>query len=401
VSPRDLLSISMGALAAHRVRTRFTVAAVSIGVASVLLLISLGHSAQEYVLNQFAGVGSNLMFVVPGKVETTGGPPMASGTTRDVTLEDAEALLRQLPRVHRMAPIAVGVTMASYEGRSRSITVIGSTSEFVPLRNLKVAAGSNLPEMDAARAMRVCLIGVKIQLELFGERSPLGEFVKIGDEKYRVIGLIAPEGESMGVNIDELVLAPVASVLKMVNRRGLFRVMLQVGSHEEVREVRREVIRLLKERHDEEDFTIITQQAVMDSLGSILGMLTLAVSAIAAISLAVAGIGIMNVMLISVAERTAEIGLMKAIGASNRQVLAVFLAEAATLALLGGLVGAGVGIVGAKTVELLVPALPMSTPLWAIESALAVAISIGIGFGVLPALKAARLTPLEALRGRV
>jgi putative ABC transport system permease protein len=392
--------MSMGALGAHRVRTRFTVAAVSIGVASVLLLISLGHSAREYVMRQFAGIGSNLIFVAPGKVETTGGPPMASGTTRDLTLEDAQALVRQLPRVHRMAPIAVGIAMAGYEGRSRSVTVIGSTSDFIPLRNLRVGAGSNLPVMDPSRGMRVCLIGARIQRELFGAANPLGEFLKIGDEKYRVIGLVAPEGQSLGVDIDEMVLAPVASVLKMTNRRGLFRVMVQVGSHEEVRAARAEMKQLLIDRHDGEDFTIITQQAVVDSLGTILGMLTLAISAIAAISLGVAGIGIMNVMLVSVAERTSEIGLLKAIGASNRQVMAVFLAEAATLALLGGVVGAGVGIVGAKSVELLVPALPMSTPLWAIEAALGVALSIGILFGVLPAAKAARLMPLEALRGR-
>ncbi|MHC4608288.1 MAG: ABC transporter permease, partial [Planctomycetota bacterium] len=400
MSPGDLFRLAGEALAAHKVRKRLTVAAVAVGVGAVMLLTTLGESARGYILNQFSGLGSNLLIVIPGKVETSGGPPMVAGTTKNLTIEDAEALHSQIPRVVRMAPIAlVAGVPAKYGGKTRTIEMaVGSTPDIMEIRNLEISVGSGLPQIDPRQTSQACVLGLKIKEELFGEENALGKIVRLGDYRFRVVGLIASKGESLGHDMDDTVVIPVANALQMANRDGLFRVLLQVRSFEEMDAAMEDVRRILSERHDQEDFTLITQQSVMESLTQILGMLTAALAAIAAISLAVAGVGIMNVMFVSVSERTPEIGLMKAVGASNRQVMVVFLAEAAALALTGGVIGIIVGYLGGEAVQGLVPALPVATPIWAIEAALVVAFGTGVFFGVVPALKAARVPPVEALR---
>lgn len=400
MSPVDLFWMAGEALAAHKIRKRLTVAAIAVGVAATLLLTTLGESARAYVMDTFAGLGSNLLAVIPGKVETYGGPPMAGGTTKPLTLKDAEALQRRIPGVIRMVPISVGVSTAKHGRRVRSVTVLGATPDLVPLRNLRIMSGTNLPDIEPDRRSPVCLLGKTIKTELFGSENALGKIIRIEEYRYRVVGVFAPKGTTIGDNLDEVVLIPVANLMQMLNRKGLFRIALQIKNFEEMKHAEERVKKLLIERHKDEDFTIITQQSVMDSLDQILGLLTAALVAIAMISLAVAGIGVMNVMLVSVTERKGEIGLMKAVGASNGQILLVFLAEAAALALTGGVVGILFGILGASLVQELVPALPVVTPFWAVEASLAVALGVGCLFGVLPAWKASRLPPVQALRGR-
>ena len=399
MQPGDVFGFAFSALSGHAIRTRLTLAAVAVGVAAVLLLTALGESAHRYVLGQFSGIGSNLLIIVPGKVETTGGPPMAGGRPRDLSIDDGEALLKRMPRVVDMAPISVGVAPVKVGNKNRPMTILGTTHSFVPVRKLAIVSGMNLPDVDPRKTSQVCVLGIKAKRELFGDANPLGEMLRIGDYRFRVIGLLSSRGQSIGVDIDDMVMVPVANVMRMVNREGLFRIILQLRSFDELEVAEREVRSLLTERHGKEDFTLITQAAVVESLDKILGMLTMALTAIAAISLAVAGIGIMNVMLISVVERTSEIGLIKAVGASNGQVLALFLAEAAVLALGGGLIGVGIGVLGAQVVGAMVPDLPISTPIWAIEAAMAVALGVGVLFGAMPALKAARVPPVQALRG--
>jgi putative ABC transport system permease protein len=374
-------------------------AAVAIGVAAVLLLTSLGESARAYVTNQFAGIGSNLLITIPGKIETTGSAPMAAGGTQDLTLEDAEAIRRQVPQVNDVAPVSVGISLAKYQGLSRSITLIGTTPNFLRLRNLEVAVGSNLPDMDPRNTAQVCVIGAKLQEELFRGESALGKMIRFGDFRYRVIGILARTGTSLGVDLDEIAIMPVANVQKMVNREGLFRIIIEIGNIQSIDKAEIRIRELLIERHDDnEDFTLISQGSVVSSLDDILIMLTMALTAIAAISLAVAGIGIINVMLISVAEPTPEVGLMKAVGASRGHIIQVFLAEAAVLSLLGGVIGVAIGMLGNQAIHLAVPAMPIHTPIWAIEASLAVALGVGLLFGVIPAVKASRLPPVDALR---
>lgn len=397
----DVVLFSAGALRGHRVRTGLSLVGVAIGVASVVLLTSLGEGARAYVTTEFSSLGTNLLVVVPGKTETTGMVPPIAAVPHDLTIDDMEAVARRVPQVRKVAPLSVGTTTARFGERSREITVAGTTSAWLGVRRLKLQSGRYLPESDEDRERAVCVIGSKLQRELFPGRNPLGEAMRIGEERYRVIGVMAPRGMSMGMDMDEVVHVPVGRHLRMFNRRGLFRVLIEVSSHAEIEPARLAVLRVLTERHDnEEDVTVLTQDAVLSTFGQILGVLTAALAGIAAISLSVAGLGIMNVMLVSVSERTREIGLLKSLGATRGQVVSVFLVEAAIISLLGGIVGLGLALVATRIFGTLYPSFPIDPPAWAIWAALAVSTSVGVVFGALPARRASRLDPVVALARR-
>jgi putative ABC transport system permease protein len=305
---------------------------------------------------------------------------------------------RHVPRIRRLAPLAVGSAQVGFGDRRREATVLGSTRSLLEVRHLKVAAGEFLPEIDPDRQASVAVLGQTIQNDLFGATNPLGQSIRIGDWRFRVIGVLESKGSSLGVNMDEVVLVPVASGLKIFNRSSLFRIMLEVGAHSELVDTREQVMSVLKERHEgEEDVTVLSQDSVLTAFNRILAALTLSLAGIAAVSLAVAGIGIMNVMLVSVSERTSEIGLLKAIGATPRDIQQVFLVEAVLLSLAGGLAGLLAGYGGAAALGQAFPALPAEPPLWAVGAALAVSFVAGVVFGVLPARRAARLDPVTAL----
>ncbi len=394
----DRIQFALQAMRGHRVRSILTLLGFGIGVAAVLLLTALGEGARQYVTQEFMALGSNLLIVLPGKTETTGNAPLFGGTPRDLTLGDMEAVRRHVPRIRRLAPLAVGSAQVGYGDRRREATVLGSTSALREVRHLKVASGEFLPEIDPDRQASVAVLGQKVQNDLFGATNPLGQSIRIGDWRFRVIGVLESKGSSLGVNMDEVVLVPVASGLKIFNRSSLFRIMIEVGAHSELVDVREEVMRVLKERHEgEEDVTVLSQDSVLTAFNRILGALTLSLAGIAAISLAVAGIGIMNVMLVSVSERTSEIGLLKAIGATPRDIQQVFLVEAVLLSFAGGLAGLLAGYAGAAALGQAFPALPAQPPLWAVAAALGVSFVAGVVFGVLPARRAARLDPVTAL----
>ena len=277
----------------------------------------------------------------------------------------------------------------------------GVTAEWLGVRDLRLQAGRYLPDNETDRDRSVCVIGAKVAAELFPGRNPLGEMLRVGDERYRVIGLLAPRGTSLGMNMDEVVHLPVRRHMRMFNRTGLFRVLVEVHHHDRMDEARRDILALLARRHDdEEDVTIVTQDAVLTTFGRILGALTAALAGIAAISLSVAGIGIMNLMLVSVSERTREIGLLKALGATRGQVLAVFLVEAALISLAGGVAGLALAFGVARAAAVFYPEFPFAPPAWAIAAALGVSSAVGLVFGALPARRAARLDPVAALSRR-
>lgn len=397
----DLLGFAGGALAGHRLRSSLSLLGVSIGVASVVVLTSLGEGARSYVVGQFASLGSNLLIVIPGKTETTGTAPLFGGTVHEVTLEDAEVLPRRVPLIRRVAPLVVGTVTARRGERSREITIAGTTRGMLEVRQFQMGSGTYLPRGEGSRDQRVCVLGTKLARELFGGENPLGEILRIGDERYRVIGVMAPRGTSLGLDLDEVAHIPVGRALKMFNRDGLFRVLAEVRSHDEIAEARRQVLSVFKERHDgAEDVTVFTQDAVAQTFGRILAILTAALAGIAAISLSVAGIGIMNVMLVSVSERTAEIGLLKALGASRGQILAAFLTEAAILSCSGGALGLVAGWAGDRVITWIFPAFPVSPPPWAVAGAASISLSVGLLFGALPARRAAALEPVAALARR-
>jgi len=401
VSALDLIGFSGGALRGHRLRTLLSLLGVAIGVTSVIVLTSLGEGARRYVTGEFASLGTNLIIVVPGKTETTGGPPIFGGVPNDLTLGDAEALVRYLPEVRRVAPLSVGEAPARHGSIERDVTVVGTTPEMLVVRQIRVRLGRYLPAGTAQQALRVCVIGSDLQRELFGGRNPLGEILRLGEERYRVIGVMAPRGVSLGMDLDEVVHVPVRAAMKMFNRSGLFRLFVEVSAHAEIDSARRAVIELLEQRHDGvEDVTLVTQDALLSTFGNILTALTAALGGIAAISLTVAGIGIMNVMLVSVSERTAEIGLLKALGAGRGQILAVFLVEAAIISSAGGAVGLLGGLSLDRLFVRLFPGFPVAPPAWAVYGAISVSLLVGVVFGALPARRAARLDPVAALAGR-
>ena len=402
MTPRDLFLLAWGALRAHRVRTRLTALALAIGVGSVLLLSGLGEGTRRWVENQFSSLGSNVLVVLPGRTETRGGVPLLPSTTRDLTMEDLHAVERRMPGIRQVVPLVVGEATATYERRGRAATVIGTTRAFLEIRDIDVALGEGLPQGPTDLAARVCVIGRKIQRELFAGQNPLGARLKLGEYPFRVVGVISPRGQSMMVNLDEVVLIPAASALRMLNRTGLFRMMVQMTSSADLDRATVRLKAILKQRHDnEEDFTVLTPGAIAASFGQIIRLITMALVGIAAISLTVAGIGIMNVMIVSVTERTAEIGLMKAVGASSGQVTAVFLGEAVLLSLIGGFLGIVGGITLTEAARHFLPSIPFRVPAESVALASGVAGGGGILFGLIPARRAARMEPLEALRRRL
>lgn len=402
MTPADTLRFASRAALAYPLRTALMVLAMAIGVAAVVVLTALGDGARRYVVGQFASLGANLVIVLPGRNETGGvnAGSFVTSTPRDLTVADASALLRA-PLVTRVAPLSLGNSEISVGGKLREVLVLGTTADYVDIRNYRVAAGQFLPREDLGRAAAVAVIGDTLRRELFGNEPAVGRMARIGDHRLRVVGVMAPSGQGLGMNTDEIVIVPVATAQAMFNTNTLFRVMVEVRNREAIVPAQREMEKIMRARHEGElDVTLITQDAVLGTFDRILGALTLAVAGIAAISLAVAGILVMNVMLVAVTQRTGEIGLLKALGASGRQIRLAFLTEAALLSLAGAFVGFALGHLGAWGIRLTWPVLPAWPPQWAVIAALGTALTTGLLFGVMPARRAARLDPVQALMKR-
>lgn len=400
MNPVDLFHFAWQALTQNRRRSGLSLLGVVIGVVAVVSLTAIGEGALRYVNDQFVSLGTSIVIVAPGKSETTGGIPMGvGGVPNDLTLQDTIAVERRVQSVRAAVPISISNDSIDYAERSRNVTIVGVSSEFKRLQRLEMASGSFLPRSHRDRGAAVVVLGQTVAEELFGIENPLGATVRIGGWRMRVIGVLTERGTQLGMQIDESVFVPTATGMRMANNSSVSRIMLELFPKADPELAIEEVKTLLIERHDEEDFTCISQDAVMDSLSSILRMLTLAVAGIAAVSLAVAGIGIMNVMLVSVSERTSEVGLLKALGANERQILMVFLVEAALLSMAGGVVGLVLGTAIVMLGNFIYPAVELVTPFWAIGAVLFLSIGTGVVFGVLPAWRAAGLDPVAALQG--
>jgi putative ABC transport system permease protein len=395
---RDVLNFSRQALAGYPARTWLTLLAMSIGVAAVILLTALGEGARRFVLDQFGQLGTHLLIVLPGRSETTGGaPPLMGVTPRDLTLEDALALARNR-HVLRVAPISVGSAPVARASLDRESTIVGSTAELLQVRSLSLAQGRFLPAGRPDRALPVVVLGQTLKTELFGQRKALGRSVRIGDRRFRVIGVLARKGQSLGLDMSDVAIVPVASAQALFNSPSLFRILVQATGDDAVGKAKTGIIDSIRQRHDgEDDVTVITQDALLNTFDGILRALTYAVAGIGAISLLVAGVLIMNVMLVSVAQRTHEIGLLKALGAARRVILRLFLTEAALLAGAGAGAGLGLALLGLWILRRALPEYPMLPPAWAAPAALAVSLLTGLLFGLLPALRASRMDPVSAL----
>ena len=402
MTPADTLRFAARAAAGNPLRTALMVLAMSIGVASVVVLTALGDGARRYVVDEFSAIGSNLVIVLPGRSETGGFNPAnaITGTPRDLTVDDARALLRA-PSVLRTAPLTIGTSEAAYGGKLKDVTVVGTTADYLTIRRMAVAQGRFLPADDAGQNAAVAVLGAKVREQLFGAEPALGRTLRVGDRRYRIIGVLGASGQGLGMNADEVIVLPVTAAQAMFNTNTLFRILIEAKQRGLLEQAKTEVAAIIKARHDgEEDVTVITQDAVLATFDRILGVLTFGIAGIAAISLAVAGILVMNVMLVAVTQRTGEIGLLKALGAPGRTIRNAFLAEAALLSLAGAGLGFLLGQGGALLLRLFFPVLPAYPPAWAIAAALATAIGTGLLFGVMPARRAAALDPVLALAKR-
>lgn len=398
----DVAAYAWLALAARPLRTLLIGLAMTVGVGGVVVLTWLGDAARRFVAQEFQALGTDLLIVLPGRSETTGGaaPPMLGETPRDLTLDDALAL-RRSRAVRRVAPVVVGSAAVAHGRLDREATVLGSTPDFFAVRHLRLGLGKVWSE-DTERAQPVCVLGSTLHRELFGGgRDVLGAWVRVADRRFRVAGVLAPAGRSIGLDIDEMVVLPVVAAQALFDAPGLFRVLVEARDRPAVATAQRDVEAILRARHEgEQDVTVITQEAVLATFDGVLRVLTAAVGGIAAIALVVAGILIMNVMVVAVSERSEEIGLLVALGATPRTVRTVFLAEAALVTTLGALAGLALGQASSWFGHHLFPALEPGAPWWAAAAALAIALCCGLLFGLAPARRAARLDPVAALSRR-
>src|SRR3990172_9559702 len=341
----DLLDFGWQVVRGYRARTFLILLAMGIGVAAVVMVTALGEGARLYVVNQFGSLGTNLIIVLPGRSETAGALPgvLVGKTPRDLVLEDALALKRS-HAVRRVAPLIVGAGDVRVGARRRETPVLGTTADFIEVRRMEMAQGRFLPEGDPRQSLPVCVIGTKVAAELFGTRQVLGEWLRIGDWRFRIVGVLAKQGESLGFNTNEIVIVPLAAAQALFNTESLFRVLVEAKSREQIAHAKADVEEIIRLRHEgERDVTVITEDAVLATFDRILNALTLTVASIAAISLGVAGILIMNVMLIAVTQRRREIGLLKALGATGQQIRLAFFTEAMLLASGGAAAGLSVG----------------------------------------------------------
>jgi len=394
----DAIRLALRAIIAQRLRSFLTLLGIAVGIASVILLTSIGEGIHRFVLAEFTQFGTNIASVSPGKVKTSG--PAATGiptSVRPLTLEDAR-LLRNLPHVTGMIATVWGNTEVGGNGRIRRTTVNGVGSDMLKVYSIKVKTGQFLPDEALENARAFVVLGAKLKDELFGSANPLGARVRVGNLQFRVIGVLEAKGQFLGVDLDDAAYIPTARALELYNREGLMKIDLAYEEGVPAARIVASVKSTLTARHGREDFTITTQEDMLRTLSNILDILTMAVGALGSISLLVGGVGIVTIMTIAVSERTSEIGLMVALGAPRNTILGLFLGEAVTLSAIGGVMGLVLGFGLAQIIHFAVPALPVHTPLSFVLLAEGIAIVIGLLAGVLPARSAARLDPVEALR---
>lgn len=394
---KDFLKLTSSSLIAHRARSLLTALGIAVGIAAVVLLTSIGEGLQHFVMAQFTQFGTTIVAINPGKATTAGTSVGIFGTERPLTIDDATALER-LPSAFAVVPVVQGNAEVEYASLSRRSTVYGAGPGMPEVFKLAVSIGRFLPEDDPTSPRAFAVLGSRMRSELFADSNPLGQLITIAGSRFRVVGVMESKGTVLGFDLDDTVYIPAARAMSLFNIDGLIEIDVLYEEGTPVETVVAGIRRVLIARHGRDDVTITTQQQMLDVLGGVLDVLTFAVAAIGGISLMVGAIGIVTIMTISVNERTSEIGLLRALGAQQLQILTLFLGEAIVLAALGGLAGLFLGASLGQLLRLFVPALPVHTSVFYVVLAESIAVCIGVLAGVLPAQRAARLDPVEALR---
>ncbi|HBX54667.1 ABC transporter permease [Pseudomonas sp. UBA2684] len=392
---RDGLGLTASALLSRPLRSLLTLLGVAIGIAAVALLTAIGEGMRGYVQENFAQFGTRNISVRPGMTRTAGLGGLLS-SVKPLTIADADAL-RQLPHVEVVVPMIQGNGDVQFGARSRNTGVLGAGHQMAQAWRFKLALGQFLPTPRDGRSPPYVVLGHTLRQELFGDANPLGELVRVGGMRFRVIGVMEKKGQLLGFDIDDIAYIPVDWAENLFNRTGLAKINVVFGSGTSGLALSEAIRQLLIERHGEEDFSFTTQDDMLRSLDRIFASLTLAVAALGSISLLVGAVGILAIMTTAVAERTAEIGLLRAIGATPQQVLGLFLGEALLLSVLGGLLGLLLMGLLLGALHLSLPGLPLSLRPLFLLLALLLAALVGILAGIAPARRAARLQPVEAL----
>ena len=393
----DLVRYTLGAIFAHRLRSFLTILGIMVGIGAVVFLTSIGEGVRTYVLAEFTQFGTNLVAVVPGKTTTLGISGASISTVRPLSLDDARALAR-LDDVIDVVPVIQGNARIEYGSRQRRTMVLGVGPGVPEVWKMPVNSGRFLPRDNLTASRAFAVLGAKMRNELFGGINPLGKRIRIGNDRYRVIGTMAPKGQMLGFDLDDTIFLPIDKALEMFNRESLMEIDILYEAGASSKRMEKNITRLMKARHGLEDFTVITQDKMLQVLDTILNVLTLGVAAIGSISLVVGAVGIVTIMTISVTERTAEVGLLRALGARKSHIMTLFLGEAVVLSSIGGVAGISVTVLLVYLARLFLPDLPLQIAWYYVGMAFALAFVIGVISGILPAMHAAAMRPLEALR---
>lgn len=396
--------IALEGLRANKLRSALTMLGIIIGVGAVIAMVSIGLGVQQRVQNSIASLGSNLLIVMPGSRSPSGGVRLAAGSNITLNRRDAQAISREIAGVNYVAPAVSRTFQVIYSNQNWNTSVQGTTPEFLPIRDFTVAAGSFFSNNDDNTRNRVAVLGQTVAANLFGNVSPIGKTIRIGQAPFRVIGVLAGKGQSsMGHDQDDMVIIPLATAQdRLMGITHVNSISIQVENEKIIDQVQQNITTLLRTRHRlaqnvEDDFTVRNLTALMATMQETTGTITLFLGAVAAISLLVGGIGIMNIMLVSVTERTREIGIRKALGATFNNILTQFIVEATVISVTGGCIGILLGIAGARGVSLVAGWNTVISSL-AILGSFGVSVIIGLFFGIYPARQAALLDPIDALR---
>ncbi len=398
----ECILTALRSLSQNKVRSFLTTLGVIIGVMSVILLVALGEAAQRYVENEFQGMGSNVILISPGKQETTSSMIVVNaGSFRRLTTADAREVKRKALGIKGVSGNVLGTAEVRYGNLDRNCLMIGVMEDFAEIRQLHAQSGRFIEAQDIDKNNKVCVIGTQIKKDLFGDKPALHEKISINRSKHVIIGVMEEKGQALGINLDDIVIVPLPSGQQMFygGEDTLFEIIAAARSAEDIPLAVRSIKQVLTAAHDyNEDFTVNDQDSMIGSFGKIFDMLRFMLAGVACISLVVGGIGIMNIMLVSVRERIREVGVRKAVGAKRRDIGLQFLIEAVTLSVFGGIMGILIAWMGILVIGFIYPSLPARLSMWSVVTAFFFSLSVGVFFGVYPAVKASGVDPVEALR---
>lgn len=393
----DLLKLALRSIWSQKQRSFLTALGLIIGIAAVVILTSIGRGIHHFVLSEFTQFGTHLIAVYPGKTTTFGVSGATISTVRPLTTADADSL-KSLEQILAVMPVIQGNALIEAGAKQRRANVIGVGAALPKVWQVKVSSGRFLPDDSQDNPRAFAVLGSKMQQELFGNGSSLGQRIRIGNDRFRVLGVMEAKGQMLGFDLDDTVYIPSGKAMEMFDRQGLMEIDVLYSSEADSARVEQSIKRRLIARHGAEDFNLITQNQMLEKMDSVLSVLTMAVAALGSISLLVGSVGILTIMTIAVSERVTEIGLLRAIGAERQVIFKLFLSEAVILSVLGGAGGVVLGVTLVRLVGAFVPALPLQLAWNYISVAFLISVMIGIAAGVMPAIKAARLNPLQALR---